>query len=163
MERNLIYNSITLICNIIILILDIILSFQVKKEYHKTKSIQFNVLANEIEEDIIMDDIKHLEFNRIFKRFKDLIYTENNKMEFLISKKEKELIYINIKELEELKIFNIMELIIDNNDNNIPESLSDYMTKTDDINTNTNTINKPTTNNNNKITTFRFKFYRRYA
>ena len=39
-------------------------------------------------------------------------------MEFLISKKEKELIYINIKELEELKIFNIMELIIDNNDNN---------------------------------------------
>jgi len=28
-------------------------------------------------------------------------------------KKEKELIYINIKELEELKIFNIMELIIE--------------------------------------------------
>ena len=112
-ETNPIHNSITLICNIIIILLDRLLAFQIKKEYHKTKSIQFNILANEIEEDLIIEDIKNLEFNRIFKKFKDLMYTENNKMEFLIPKKEKGLIAINIKELEELKIFNIMELIRD--------------------------------------------------
>jgi hypothetical protein len=110
-EKNPVHNSIALICNTVVIALDILLSFQIKKEYHKTKSIEYNGLANDIEEDLIIEDINNLEFNRILKKFKDLMYTENNKIPLLILRKEKKQISVNIKELEELKILNIMNLI----------------------------------------------------
>jgi hypothetical protein len=111
-QNNPIHNTVALICNTIIIGMDFLLAFQIKTEYYKSKSIAFNNLANDIEEDLLIDDIKNVEFNRLFKKFKDLIYTENDKIPiYILKENEKEKIEYNANELESLKILNIIDLM----------------------------------------------------
>jgi len=112
-----IHNSIVLICNTVIVGFDILLSLQIKTEFHKSKSILFNSLANDIEEDLMLTDITNLEYNRIINRFKELLYRNNFSIPQIIFKKLKKETKFEYLEFEEMIMLNPIDLINTKNDN----------------------------------------------
>jgi hypothetical protein len=111
-NKNSMHNSIVLICNTIIISLDVLLSFQMKKEFHKNQSVLFNNLANNIEEDLMTEDVNSLEFNRIFNKFKTLLYAENQYIPKFILNKEQKNINYNQLELDNLLILDLNKIIL---------------------------------------------------
>jgi hypothetical protein len=116
---NQIYNSIALISNSLLMAFDVFLSLQIKIEFYKTKSILFNSLANDIEEDLILEEQRNLEFKRIFSRFKQLIYMDTFTIPNIIFKQLKKKIRFENIEYEEIVLINSLEFLENNEINEI--------------------------------------------
>ena len=118
-EINPMYNSIALMCNTLLMSFDVLLSFQIKVQFYKTKSILFNSLANDIEEDLILEEQRNLEFKRIFSRFKQLIYMDTFTIPNIIFKQLKKKIRFENIEYEEIVLINSLEFLENNEINEI--------------------------------------------
>jgi hypothetical protein len=118
-DMNQIYNSIALISNSLLMAFDVFLSLQIKIEFYKTKSILFNSLANDIEEDLILEEQRNLEFKRIFSRFKQLIYMDTFTIPNIIFKQLKKKIRFENIEYEEIVLINSLEFLENNEINEI--------------------------------------------
>jgi hypothetical protein len=117
-EINPMYNSIALMCNTLLMSFDVLLSFQIKVQFYKTKSILFNSLANDIEEDLILDERRNLEFNRVFSRFKELIYMDTYAIPNIIFRRLKEKIKFEHIEFEEIVLMNSLDMLENKQNNN---------------------------------------------
>ena len=113
-EVNPMYNSIALMCNTLLMAFDVLLSFQIKVQFYKTKSILYNSLANDIEEDLILDEQRNLEFNRVFSRFKELVYMDTYEIPNIIFRRLKEKIKFEHIEFEEIVLMNSIDMLENN-------------------------------------------------
>ena len=113
-EVNPMYNSIALMCNTLLMSFDVLLSFQIKVQFYKTKSILYNSLANDIEEDLILDERRNLEFNRVFSRFKELVYMDTYEIPNIIFRRLKEKIKFEHIEFEEIVLMNSIDMLENN-------------------------------------------------
>ena len=117
-EMNPMYNSIALMCNTLLMSFDVLLSFQIKVQFYKTKSILYNSLANDIEEDLILDERRNLEFNRVFSRFKELDYMDTYEIPNIIFRRLKEKIKFEHIEFEEIVLMNSVDMLENKQNNN---------------------------------------------
>jgi hypothetical protein len=110
MDINPLLNTMLLLLNTCFMGCDFILTFQNKSEFFKQKSIFFNTLANDIESDLVLSNVRHLEFNRLLCRFKDLINCDDYSIPTYIINKVKKRIKFEHMELEEMVLIDPQDL-----------------------------------------------------